>query len=123
MQWMESFATDNIPSSLVRSKGYEELARKWPEDRLTEAVEWLTSRRQGVAGHDPARSVVAKRLTKSDPVEAIDDAMEIADRRQAEPLIINAARNLYRNDPDTVIDWLPESGLPEAFQQAILRSE
>ena len=69
MQWMESFATDNIPSSLVRSKGYEELARKWPEDRLTEAVEWLTSRRQGVAGHDPARSVVAKRLTKSDPVE------------------------------------------------------
>jgi hypothetical protein len=37
--------------------------------------------------------------------------------------IINAARNLYRSEPDTVIDWLPESGLSEEAQEAILRSE
>ena len=122
---MESFSTDNIPSSLVRSKGYEELAREWPEDRLAESVEWLTSRPQGFAGHDPARSVVAKRLTKSDPRGAIDVAMEMADRRGSgrEQLIIDAARNLYRSEPDTVIDWLPESGLSEEAQEAILRSE
>ena len=90
------------------------------DDRLDEAVQWLTSQPEGVAGHDPARRVVAKRLTKSDPVGAIDVAMKIADRRQAEPLIINAARNLYRNDPKAVIDWLPKSALSEETQRAII---
>ena len=88
-------------------------------------MEWLTSRPQGDIGPDAARRVVAKRLIKSDPVGAIDVAMDMPNRcgSEREQLIINAAWNLYRNDPETVIDWLPDSGLSEETQRAILSPE
>ena len=105
--------------------GTSKTSREWPEDRLTEAVEWLTSRPQGNIGPDAARRVVAKHLIKSDPVGAIDVAMDMPNRcgSEREQLIINAAWNLYRNDPETVIDWLPDSGLSEETQRAILSPE
>ena len=125
VNWMESFVTDYLPSPLVRSRGYEELARGWPDNRLDEAVDWLTIREPGDMGHDAARSVVAERLTKTNPLGAIKVAAKLSDRRREkrEELLVRAARNLYRKDPGTVIDWFPESGLSEEAQEAILRSE
>jgi hypothetical protein len=120
---MESFAENEISSWWVRQRGYEELANGLGEDRLPEAVEWLARRRQGDAAYDAARRAVAERLTKPNPIGAIDVAIDITNEEMGDSLIIRAARVLYQSDPDTVIDWLPESGLSEETQRAILSPE
>lgn len=83
-------------------------------------MEWLARRHQGDAGYDAARQVLAARLTRSDPVGAIDVAIEITNEGIGDDLIIRAARVLYQTDPEIVIDWLPKSGLSEEGQLAIL---
>ena len=70
-----------------------------------------------------ARRVVTERLTTPNPIGAIDVAIDITNEEIGDSLIIRAARVLYQSDPKRVIDWLPESGLSEQTQRAILEPE
>lgn len=120
--WMESFAENEISFPWYREQGYAAVTGVLVRNRLGEAVEWLASRPRGDAVFDSSRQIVARRLTDSDPVGAIEVAQTMSDVRfrERELLIVDAARNLYRSDPQVVIDWLPESGLREVSQRAIL---
>lgn len=122
VRWMESFVERENYDWGIRQQGYEAISRGWPAARLTEAAEWLMARPQRTVEYDDARIVVAERLAAANPLSSMEIANDISDRRRGEreDLVVDAAQNLYRSDPATVIDWLRESGLSEDAQRAIL---
>lgn len=107
----------------LQGAGATGIVKGWPKDSLDDAIEWIGTMRGRGSEYDGAREALAKRLETTDPIGAIAVAVDITNQADGDRLIIAAARNLNKTDPELVREWLPKSGLPKAAQRAILKPQ
>lgn len=110
---------DTLEGSHQRS-AYGYIARQW--DDKEQAAEWVRSVPASPA-MDEARSGLASRLAKDDPVQALEHAGQITDKAMRERSLVYAAQVLYRKNPDAVTAWLPVSGLSDGAIQKVVKPQ
>ena len=106
-----------------RDWGFLGIAQGVPAEDLPVVADWLRENRDVGRELDQVRSTIARRIARSDPHTASDIAADITNLAEGDELIIDSARLLYATDPETVLRWLPESGLSEAAQHDVVSGE
>jgi hypothetical protein len=92
-----------------------------PHDQLESMGDWIRNApSENVM--DGARAAYAHRMAEENPLEALDQALLMTDALGREKVTVGIAQRLYRQDPGSIRDWLPTSGLSEAAQQRVTRS-
>ena len=75
-------------------------------------------------GDDGVRAAHAMRMADENPYSAIEqEALLMKDTLGREKVTVHIAKKLYKKNPESIREWLPESGLSEASQQRIIRNQ
>lgn len=102
-----------------RQTAYGHIAYKWNNEK--EAIQWVTN---ASVNHvmDDARSSLAKRLARGNPIQAMEHAVQIADPAIRKETLIMTAKAMKFKNAKAVEAWLPVSGLDEDVQKEIMES-
>ena len=73
--------------------------------------------------NDGLRAAYAMRMSEDDPYSAIEQALMMQDTLGREKVTVHIAKKIYKENPERIKEWLPQSGLSEASQQRILRNQ
>ena len=115
-QWAKGLETDlwrPASASIVGNMSREQLLQNasWIKESPTESA------------NDGIRAAYAMRMAELDPYDAIEQALLMTDALGREKVAVHVAKKIYRQNPESIRDWLPQSGLSEASQQRILRNQ
>ena len=73
--------------------------------------------------NDGIRAVYAMRMAELDPYDTIRQVLLMTDALGREKVAVHVAKKIYKQNPESIRDWLPQIGLSEASQQRILRNQ
>ena len=115
-QWAKGLETDlwrPASASIVGNMSREQLLQNasWIKESPAES------------SNDGIRAAYAMRMAELDPYDAIEQALLMTDALGREKVAVHVAKKIYRQNPESIRDWLPQSGLSEASQQRILRNQ
>ena len=115
-QWAKGLETDlwrPASASIVGNMSREQLLQNasWIKESPAESA------------NDGIRAAYAMRMAELDPYDAIEQALLMTDALGREKVAVHVAKKIYRQNPESIRDWLPQSGLSEASQQRILRNQ
>ena len=115
-QWAKGLETDlwrPASASIVGNMSKEQLLQNasWIKESPAESA------------NDGIRAAYAMRMAELDPYDAIEQALLMTDALGREKVAVHVAKKIYRQNPESIRDWLPQSGLSEASQQRILRNQ
>ena len=109
---------DELPAGKGKQQGIREVMQSWSRDDPEASGKWLNDQ-EPTAELDPAVAAYARQVSKDDGASAMEWAVSITEPDLQKKTITQVGHNWYRQDKDSVEAWLPESGLPEATQNAI----
>jgi len=119
MAWLRSLPEGDERAGR-RDDAIAEGFRIWLREDEDAAVGWLRSALpDGVL--DPAVVQLALHLSESSPASAIDWVERIEDPDRRRRSLVRVGRVWRRRDPDALLAWLGESGLPQELQEQIRR--
>ena len=115
-QWAKGLETDlwrPASASIVGNMSKEQLLQNasWIKESPAESA------------NDGIRAAYAMRMAELDPYDAIKQALLMTDALGREKVAVHVAKKIYKQNPESIRDWLPQSGLSEASQQRILRNQ
>lgn len=108
-----------LPEESGQRERVERAFRRWFNAEPQEARAWLIASTPDSAV-DPAVRELVRQEFGSDPGSAMDWAHRIDDPAQRLHVQTSAGRSWYQQDPDSFMEWLPESGLESQVRALIL---
>ncbi len=115
-QWAKGLETDlwrPASASIVGNMSREQLLQN---------ASWI-KQSPAESANDGIRAAYAMRMAELDPYDAIEQALLMTDALGREKVAVHVAKKIYKQNPESIRDWLPKSGLSEASQQRILRNQ
>jgi hypothetical protein len=115
-QWAKGLETDlwrPASASIVGNMSREQ---------LQENASWIKES-PAESANDGVRAAYAMRMADVDPYDAIEQALLMTDALGREKVAVHVAKKIYKKNPESIRNWLPQSGLSEASQQRILRNQ
>lgn len=110
----------NIENDKLMARGLASVVDRWARSDPNAVGGWLNTQDRSNQVFDPAVEAYANQLAHDQPIAALSWAQQIQDDGRRERTTVRAGQAMMRHDQDAVLTWLPESGLSERAQNAIL---
>jgi hypothetical protein len=108
-----------LPEASGRNPGAEGAFRKWIKSSPKQARAWVMASTPNRA-IDPMIRELVRQEFRSDRASAMDWAHRIDDPAQRLEAQVAAGRSWYQQNPESFMEWLPESGLESQARALIL---
>ncbi|MFT6863581.1 MAG: hypothetical protein ACJAVK_002142 [Akkermansiaceae bacterium] len=112
MEWAENL------SGKSKSEAYQEAMESWAREDAVAAGEYLKGMQESPE-RDAAVEGYATRVSRENPVTAMEWAETIVDQGTRQETMVDVARDWLRNDKTAAEEWIQASGLPEEVVQSI----
>ncbi|MBG28826.1 MAG: hypothetical protein CMI31_02330 [Opitutae bacterium] len=110
---------DELPAGDGKTDGMRQVVQHWAKEDPAATGNWLNEKEPS-ADLDEVYATYAREVSKEDGQGAMEWAQTITDEKLQRKTITSVGQNWYRQDKASVQAWLPESGLPEETQKAII---
>ncbi|GEM_PF-1192044 len=91
-----------------------------PQEQLGSVTEWITNAPEDSI-MDGARAAFAYRTMSENPRQAMEQALRMQDALGREKTVVAVAKKMFKDNPEGIKEWLPESGLSVPAQQRVMR--
>lgn len=114
---------EDLPAGEGRRQGMLEVVEEWSRSEPEAVGNWLNEKSQSDTPFpelDEAMGEFAREVSRDKPADAMQWAIAIQDQELKDSTITRVGQNWMRQDEEAVKAWLPESGLSEDVQKAIV---